>query len=145
VWAGSCSAFWNANVWGLTKMSSRQDEGSTMNCSDSKGRCRGVVVFVSDVGRGEGRGNNLLASTPCAYQQGFSNTLSSDPTGAYTAHSCRFLSPLLDWTSSLGHWPAALHTKNIFLLFDISDAPSPLNQSAHSTTNTKPYTRYVES
>jgi hypothetical protein len=52
-------------------MSSRQDEGSTMNCSDSKGRCRGVVVFVSDVGRGEGRGNNLLASTPCAYQQGF--------------------------------------------------------------------------
>lgn len=52
--------FWYAGIWGLTKLSSRQDERSTMNCSDSKGRCRGVVVFVSVVGRGERRGNNFL-------------------------------------------------------------------------------------
>jgi hypothetical protein len=55
----------------MTKMSSRQEKRSTMNGSDSEGRCRGVVVFVI-VGRGsEEAVVASCASTPCAYQQGF--------------------------------------------------------------------------
>jgi hypothetical protein len=71
---------------GVTKMSSRQEESSTMNCSGSEGRCRDVVVFVSVGRRNAEAVVASCASTPCAYQQGLGRDsqtlLSSDPPGA---------------------------------------------------------------
>ena len=53
---------------GDNKVSSRQEEGSTMNCSCSKGRCRGVVVFVN-CWKGEcSQRQQLVHQLLCAYQ-----------------------------------------------------------------------------
>jgi hypothetical protein len=123
---------------GDNKVSSRQEEGSTMNCSCSKGRCRGVVVFVN-CWKGEcSQRQQLVHQLLCAYQGRDSQThfkqrafrrLTTHPAASSLAASrlVIYAQPLANRTA---------YQEYIFT-FGSSDAASPLSQCARSTTSTK--------